>query len=168
METLTLEQLTHGNYSHALSIRRDDIPEEWVDTAASLMEVTDYGAEHNLIGHTYVAYTDGKPVGLIMIGEALAWDTDPDEMKGKPFYRVMGFVVDRDYRGRGIGTEFFKRLDTWAEEKQVTRLELTVICENEAAKHLYEKRGFVVEGIKRNSVFVDGKYMDEFYMAKLC
>lgn len=80
-------------------------------------------------------------------------------------YIVVGIL--RHYRGRGIGTEFFKRLDTWAEEKQVTRLELTVICENEAAKHLYEKSGFVVEGIKRNSVFLDGKYMDEFYMAKL-
>ena len=82
--TVTLEQLTHENFSDALSINRADIPEAWVDTAATLMETTDYGAEHHLLGHTYLARAEGKPVGLIMIGEALAWDTDPEEMKGKP------------------------------------------------------------------------------------
>ena len=82
-----LEQLTHENFGDALRIDRDDIPEAWVDTAATLMETTDYGAEHHLIGHTYLARLEEKPVGLIMIGEALAWDTDPDEMRGKPFYR---------------------------------------------------------------------------------
>ncbi|MGM9652372.1 MAG: GNAT family N-acetyltransferase, partial [Eubacteriales bacterium] len=43
-------------------------------------------------------------------------------------YIVVGILMD--YRSKGIGTEFFKRLNEWAEEKKVTRLELTVICEN--------------------------------------
>ena len=63
---LTLEQLTHENFSDALRIDRDDIPEAWVDTAATLMETTDYGAEHHLLGHTYLARMDGRPVGLII------------------------------------------------------------------------------------------------------
>lgn len=58
-------------------------------------------------------------------------------------------------------------MDNWAEEKKITRLELTVICENEIAKHLYEKSGFEIEGVKRKSVLVDGIYLDEFYMAKI-
>lgn len=80
-------------------------------------------------------------------------------------YIVIGVL--KDYRGKGIGTEFFKQLDIWAEKKRITRLELTVICENEVAKHLYEKNGFEVEGVKRKSIFVDGTYLDEFYMAKI-
>ena len=80
-------------------------------------------------------------------------------------YIVVGIL--KDYRNRGIGTEFFKQLDAWASEKKVFRLELTVVCENEIAKHLYEKSGFVVEGIKRKSVLVDGKFLDEYYMAKI-
>jgi len=43
----------------------------------------------------------------------------------------------------------------------------TVMCINDAAKHLYEKNGFAVEGIKKNSMIVDGTYADEYYMAKL-
>lgn len=80
-------------------------------------------------------------------------------------YVVTG--VREKYRGCGIGKELFQRLDSWAKENDVTRLELTVICNNIIAKKLYEKNGFVVEGIKKNSMIIDGQYVDEFYMAKL-
>lgn len=80
-------------------------------------------------------------------------------------YIVVGVL--RDYRGQGIGTEFFKRLDAWAGQTHITRLELTVICENEAALRLYTKSGFQIEGVRRNSIFADGRYLDEYYMAKL-
>ena len=80
-------------------------------------------------------------------------------------YIVVGIL--REYRGKGIGTEFFKRLNAWAEEKKMTRPELTVICENEAAKHLYLKSGFEIEGVKRKSVCVDGAYLDEYCMARI-
>lgn len=80
-------------------------------------------------------------------------------------YVVVGIL--KDYRNQGIGTEFFRQLDVWAVEKKVSRLELTVVCENEIAKHLYEKSGFVIEGIKKKSVLVDGAFLDEYYMAKI-
>lgn len=80
-------------------------------------------------------------------------------------YVVTG--VREKYRGCGIGKELFQRLDLWAKENDVTRLELTVVCNNIIAKRLYEKNGFVVEGIKKNSMIIDGQYVDEFYMAKL-
>jgi RimJ/RimL family protein N-acetyltransferase len=36
-----------------------------------------------------------------------------------------------------------------------------------AFKHLYEKNGFVIEGIKKNSMLVDREYVDEYFMAKI-
>jgi RimJ/RimL family protein N-acetyltransferase len=80
-------------------------------------------------------------------------------------YIVIG--IRKAFQGKGIGSEFFKKLDLWAIQNSITRLELTVMCPNEMAKHLYEKNGFVIEGIKKNSMFVNGEYVDEFYMAKL-
>lgn len=41
------------------------------------------------------------------------------------------------------------------------------MCPNEMAKHLYEKNGFIVEGVKKKSMIVDGTYVDEYYMAKI-
>lgn len=80
-------------------------------------------------------------------------------------YIVIGIL--RDYRGRGIGVKLFEELEKWALENNVTRLELTVMKHNEAAIRLYEKMGFKKEGIKENSLIVDGKYVDEYYMGKI-
>ncbi len=80
-------------------------------------------------------------------------------------YIVVG--IREKYRHRGIGTKFFKKLNKWAEENNILRLELTVICNNEIALNLYKKNGFQIEGIKRKSMYVDGEYVDEYYMAKI-
>ncbi|GAA0086422.1 GNAT family N-acetyltransferase [Clostridium sp. CTA-7] len=80
-------------------------------------------------------------------------------------YIVVG--IREAFRGKGIGKKLFSELDVWAKDNSVTRLELTVMYPNTIAKHLYEKNGFNVEGIKKNSMIVDGKYVDEYYMAKL-
>ena len=157
MGSLTLKQMTHDNYKDALAINRDDIPEAWVDSAASLMKVTDYGAEHHLMGHTYIAYMDGNPVGLIMIGEALAWETDPDEMKDKPFYRVMGFIVDKDHRSRGIGGFILEKAIAQVYSEFGERsIALGVHRDNVRVGKFYERHGF-----KRTGVY-EGN--DEYYL----
>lgn len=80
-------------------------------------------------------------------------------------YIVVG--IREKFRGKGIGKKLFLELDLWAKENNISRLELTVMCPNSIAKQLYEKNGFEVEGIKRNSIFMNGKYIDEYYMSKI-
>lgn len=106
-----------------------------------------------------IAEVEGEIVGYLLAERGV-----PNRIKHTA-YVVTG--VREKCRGCGIGKELFQRLDSWAKENDVTRLELTVICNNTIAKKLYEKNGFVVEGIKKNSMIIDGKYVDEFYMAKL-
>lgn len=80
-------------------------------------------------------------------------------------YCVIG--IQQCSTGKGLGGKLFSSLEAWATDNGVTRLELTVMRHNERAMRLYESRGFVIEGIKRNSLKVNGKYVDEYYMAKL-
>lgn len=80
-------------------------------------------------------------------------------------YIVTGIL--KEYRGKGIGTAFFQNLDKWAKENGILRLELTVECHNEAARHLYEKSGFETEGIRKKSMLVGETFVDEYYMAKI-
>ena len=80
-------------------------------------------------------------------------------------YIVVGIL--KEYRGQGIGTSLFSKLMEWAEMNEITRLELTVMTNNETAINLYKKFGFEIEGVKKNSMKVDGKYVDEYYMAKV-
>lgn len=80
-------------------------------------------------------------------------------------YIVVG--IHSDFRGRKIGTALFSHLDDWAKGKGMHRLELTVMANNTAGVALYEKMGFEIEGTKRHSLYVDGEYIDEYYMSKL-
>ena len=80
-------------------------------------------------------------------------------------YIVIG--IRSNFRGMGIGSKLFSKLDEWVMKNNVTRIELSVICSNTVAKHLYEKNGFEVEGVRKNSMIIDGKYVDEFTMAKI-
>lgn len=80
-------------------------------------------------------------------------------------YIVVG--IRKAYQGRGIGSEFFRKLDQWAMDTGVERLELTVDCPNETAIALYKKAGFEIEGIRHKSMKVNGQHLDEYYMAKL-
>ncbi|WP_100065546.1 GNAT family N-acetyltransferase [Miniphocaeibacter massiliensis] len=80
-------------------------------------------------------------------------------------YIVIGVL--KDYRGLGIGSNLFNELELWARNNKITKLELTVICENTIAKNLYDSKGFIVEGVKKNSVFMNNKYYDEYYMGKV-
>lgn len=80
-------------------------------------------------------------------------------------YIVVG--ISKDYRGQGIGTSLFEELEQWASSHSVHRLELTVVTRNEAGLSLYKKKGFEIEGTKRHSLFIDGAFVDEYYMSKL-
>lgn len=71
------------------------------------------------------------------------------------------------YQQQGIGTNFFRELDVWAEENDITRLELSVMAHNERGIALYRKAGFVTEGIKRNGLKHNESYIDEYSMAKV-
>ncbi|URZ04360.1 GNAT family N-acetyltransferase [Clostridium felsineum] len=80
-------------------------------------------------------------------------------------YIVTG--VKKEFQRKGIGNKLVKKMNLWAQNQNIKRLELTVICENEAAKRLFEKNGFVIEGIKKNAMLIGKEYLDEFYMGKL-
>lgn len=80
-------------------------------------------------------------------------------------YLVIG--VAKAYQGKGIGALLFEKLNEWALNLGVRRLELTVVTTNKSAVALYEKEGFNIEGIKKDSLFIENQFYDEYYMAKI-
>jgi len=77
-------------------------------------------------------------------------------------YIVIG--IDEASRGKGVGTLLFQEVIRWAEKAGLHKLELTVITSNEHAVRLYENMGFTVEGVRKDSLYIDHHYVDEYYM----
>ncbi|NKB56045.1 MAG: GNAT family N-acetyltransferase [Alphaproteobacteria bacterium] len=80
---------------------------------------------------------------------------------------TVGIGVLADHSGRGLGRVLMQELDGFACDLGLRRLELTVMAHNTAARTLYKKVGYVEEGTKRDSLFVDGGYVSEIMMAKV-
>ncbi len=78
---------------------------------------------------------------------------------------VIGIL--QEYPSQGIGTRFFTEIDGWAKRQSIHRLELTVMTQNTKVLGLYKKMGFEIEGTKKDSLVVNGKYVNEYYMARL-
>ena len=140
---INLELLTEKNIDAVRAIHREDIPVSWVDNADTLWELTQYGLEHNCIGHTYAVKYNDAYIGVILLGEAIPWETDPEEMKKEPFYRLMGFVIDNRYRSQGIGSKVLDMvIDAIYKEYGVRPIALGVHKENHGAAKFYARHGF--------------------------
>ncbi|ANU23241.1 GNAT family N-acetyltransferase [Planococcus donghaensis] len=90
-----------------------------------------------------------------------------EEIKRKQHSVYIVIGVHQANRGKGTGTQLLRAVEKWAIEKALRRIELTVVAHNTLAIALYEKLGFSLEGVKRDSLYIEGKYVDELYMSKL-
>lgn len=80
---------------------------------------------------------------------------------------VLGIGLLPGFRGRGIGTALMRHALAAAAAKKLHRIELTVRQDNATAIRLYEKVGFVAEGVHRDAVVIDGAYHNHIFMALL-
>lgn len=80
-------------------------------------------------------------------------------------YVVIGVLAAAG--GKGVGTGLLEGLKRWAPAHGVHRLELTVMAHNQRARDLYQRMGFMIEGQRRECLAVDGRFVDELYMALL-
>ncbi len=71
------------------------------------------------------------------------------------------------YTGQGIGQRLFEAMEAWARSWGAHRLDLSVMAHNALGIALYQKMGFVIEGTRRDSMKIDGQYVDEYEMAKI-
>ena len=108
--------------------------------------------------HYMVAERAGEVVGIA----GLTVGTGRKRHSGSLF-----IYIARQQQGQGIGTRLMQALldlaDNWL---LLRRVELTVLTENEGAKRLYERLGFVVEGCCKMSVIAQGELKDEWLMAR--
>jgi L-phenylalanine/L-methionine N-acetyltransferase len=80
---------------------------------------------------------------------------------------MLGMGVSSEYQGMGVGTRLLQALLD-ADEKWfgARRIELDVYTDNVRARRLYERNGFVVEGIRRAYAWRDGGFVDACKMAR--
>jgi RimJ/RimL family protein N-acetyltransferase len=69
------------------------------------------------------------------------------------------------WRGRGVGRRLAEAAIAQAQARGAERIELEVFASNARAIALYERLGFVREGVRRHARLLDGVYDDNVLMA---
>jgi putative acetyltransferase len=106
------------------------------------------------------AEIDGKLIGTIFLGRA--------EALRRNHVGTIGMGVHDAWQGRGAGRALLAAaLDMADRWLGLTRVELTVYADNLRAIGLYERFGFVREGLHRDFALRDGAYVDALAMARL-
>jgi RimJ/RimL family protein N-acetyltransferase len=80
---------------------------------------------------------------------------------------VLGMGLDAAWRGLGLGDRLMAAALAAAEALRIERVELDVFAGNDRARRLYERHGFVVEGVRRQARKLDGRHEDVIVMGRL-
>ncbi|MEV0531461.1 GNAT family N-acetyltransferase [Kitasatospora sp. NPDC050463] len=107
-----------------------------------------------------LALLDGRIVGYIRV-------VAPTPLASNRHVRqIQGLAVSSSARGRGIGRALVEAGCAAAREQGARRVTLRVLGHNAPARRLYEACGFVVEGSLAEEFLIDGRYVDDIWMAR--
>ncbi|MGG0657627.1 GNAT family N-acetyltransferase [Rummeliibacillus pycnus] len=73
----------------------------------------------------------------------------------------IGYVISKDYRGKGLTTEVAKEIIKFGfKEMDLVRIQARCFVENIGSARVMEKTGMSFEGIIRKAIFAKGKHQD--------
>ena len=101
-------------------------------------------------------------------GAVVGWcDIQRNPFEGFRHVGVLGIGLLPAHRGRNVGAALLERALAAAAAAGICRVELEVFASNSRARRLFERAGFVTEGIKRRARVLDGREDDVVCMARL-
>jgi RimJ/RimL family protein N-acetyltransferase len=105
---------------------------------------------------TVVTVADGRVVGMLHVDVS------------RHGFGEFGMLVDRDWRGCGVGSALLQATVEWARGHGLHKLCLEVFAQNSAAIALYRKYGFMEEGRRMKQYRRDsGELWDSIVMGLL-
>jgi ribosomal protein S18 acetylase RimI-like enzyme len=188
----TVEQLIALRVGIRVSIQIAPIAEEHIDSFRSVLdlvarerrylamveapspdEVRQFVRQNIAAGWPdFVAIEDGAGQALADFAgqchRVVGWcDIVPDGREGFRHGGRLGLGVHPDYRRRGVGSQLLEAALRKADEIGLERVELEVFATNTTAVQLYERYGFVQEGLRRRVRKIDGQYDDNVLMCRM-
>ncbi|MGO4741091.1 N-acetyltransferase family protein [Bosea sp. 2KB_26] len=119
----------------------------------------------------YAAFVAGlreanAPQVVAVEREVVGWcDIIPDASPVRAHVGSLGMGLLASHRGKGLGQRLLSLALDRARQRGLERIELSVRHDNAAARALYERLGFQIEGRRRRDWKCDGIYRDSILMA---
>lgn len=127
-----------------------------------------YEGEKQLFEHLNASKNDAMLVCLVE-GKVAGNCQITFNNKQKTMHRAsVAIALLSEYWNQGIGTRLFEEMIKIAQEREeILQLELDFIEGNTRARHLYEKMGFRIFGVRPNAIRLkDGTLLNEYMMIR--
>lgn len=111
----------------------------------------------------------GEMFAIIADGEFAGY-VELHDMKHKNYEHkaVIGFCLNKKFRGKGIATTAVKLVTAYAFRRyKLKRIEGWCRTFNKASAGVFKRAGYKLEGILRKNKFRNGKYLDDMIWAKI-
>lgn len=110
---------------------------------------------------------NGNPQFVALVGDrVVGWcDIQRGTRETQSHRGVLGMGIVDGYRDQGLGQRLITATLDAARSRGFHRVELDVHADNPRAIRLYQKVGFAHEGVSRDAVMIDGRYIDSVKMA---
>ena len=116
--------------------------------------------EHHGPESYLVAEVDGVVSGYVSMHQSIPLPSHSHVLE------INGLAVDPAVQGRGVGRELVEGAVAVAAKNGAAKVTLRVLGPNVGAKRLYERCGFVVEGVLKGEFILDGQPVDDVLMAR--
>ena len=93
----------------------------------------------------------------------------PQQFRNSHIVYLGGVAIHPSFAGKGEGLKMLEKIKEYAKQNNFLRIELSVASINEKAIRLYERAGFVKEGLLKKFTYLknEKKFLDEVMMAYL-
>ncbi len=115
--------------------------------------------EGTRLSDVLVAVEVGRVVGYVRLDQ-------PGPLPAHEHVLVInGLAVAPERQGRGLGRALVQAALAEARTRGTRKVSLRVLAPNERARRLYESCGFLLEGVLRGEFLLDGRYVDDLFLA---
>ena len=104
------------------------------------------------------AHSENQITLLALLNDEIAGlvNITADQRKRVRHIGDLFIVIGKKYWNNGLGSLLLEEAIEWAQASGILRrLQLTVQTRNQAAVHLYQKHGFVIEGIQERGAYIE-------------
>jgi RimJ/RimL family protein N-acetyltransferase len=110
---------------------------------------------------------NGNPMMVALADDkVIGWcDVRREFFPSRAHRGTLGMGLLPEWRGRGVGRRLLEATLAQARRSGFKRIELDVHADNSRAIALYEKAGFVREGVVRDASLIDSVFRDAILMA---
>lgn len=166
LNDIEVRKITLDNYDDFYQIRLEALKQAPEAFGMSLEEAKEIGKEEyrkripiNKNGAVFVSYDrNQKPCGAVVVHQEKG-------IKREHRAFICSVFVSQSLRSNGVGELLMKAAIEFAQnDPKIERLMLSVNSENESAKKLYSKMGFIECGLEEKALKLNQLYFDEILM----